>query len=748
MLKFPSRLSIPRPWFAAAVVLSAWLTSPLVAQAPDSDPSPHSDITLVSERPSVQPGTRTTIAIRMTMDDGWHTYWINPGDAGLRMEARWKLPEGVTISELHFPVPRVMPQPPLMSYGYEHELYVLADVDVAASVPAGKVFTISGTVDWLICAEVCLPATGDVSLDLPVVAAAGGSGTTSWASAIAATRDRLVRSGAAWQASAWPTDSGFALVAVIPSELRAAFRAPYFFVDSMRVLEHAAPQRVRVVGDTLVMQLQRSPFAGAVPGRLRGVVVADAGEAGAGWELDMALSAAPAPGDARMLLVADASDVMLTGGSTTNAIAGAMVGAVAGSGSSLGLWLAMAMALLGGLLLNLMPCVFPVLSVKILSFVEQRGDNPRSGRAHAMVFTLGVLVAFWVLAGTLLAIRAGGEQLGWGFQLQSPAVVAVLALGMFALALNMSGVFTLGASLTRLGGVGAGTRYADSFFTGLLAVVVATPCTAPFMGAALGFALTTSAVAGFAVFTALGVGLALPYMVLASSPQLLRRLPRPGPWLETFKQLLAFPLYATVVWLLWVLGRQTGNDAVTIVLLIAIVVAMAAWAAGRAQMSGRRTAGMVALVIGTVAIGAGAYGATAVPAVTVAAPAPAGWETWSPAAVAEARAAQRVVFVDFTAAWCLSCQVNERIALHTDGVERAFAEAGALLLQADWTSRDSVITKALAEFGRSGVPLYVVYPADPSAPPVVLPAVLTPGIVMSAIANARAAAVASTQATP
>lgn len=729
-----------RSGFAVAVLMAFGVLGvnppALGAQVANDDPSPHSDISLVAERDGVRPGTRTTIAIRMTMDPHWHTYWTNPGDAGLPLAANWKLPDGVTVSALQFPTPRIIPQPPLMSYGYEDELYVLADLDVAASVAVGTKLRIQADMDWLICAEVCLPASGNGELTLTTTASASPGGTK-WASDIAMTRDQLVRDATMWPAKAWTTDSGYAFMVVVPADIRASMRVPYFFADSMTVVEHAATQRVRLVNDTLLVSMTRSPFSAEAPPSMLGVLVGDGSVSGAGYQLNIPLGDAPARGERLFALLNDNADEVMHTGGTAVASGAADFAAFSGTdGADLGLFVALGLAFLGGLLLNLMPCVFPVLSVKILSFVERGGDDPKVGRMHALVFTYGVLLAFWLLAGALFAIRAGGEQLGWGFQLQSPPVVAVLALALFALALNMSGVFTVGAGLTRLGAVGSGTRYVDSFFTGLLAVVVATPCTAPFMGAALGYALTTSALSGFAVFSALGLGLALPYIVLASSPQLLRKLPRPGPWLETFKQLLAFPLYATVVWLLWVLGRQAGTDVVTVVMLIGIVVALAGWAAGRLQMSGRARAGAIAMVVGGLAVAGGAFGAAAVPAVVAEKPTPAGWETWSPAVVTEARQAGRVILVDFTAAWCLSCQVNERIALHTDAVEKVFTDAGALLLRADWTSRDPEITKALAEFGRSGVPLYVVYARDPAVAPVILPAVLTPGIVIDAIRKA------------
>jgi len=391
-----------------------------------------------------------------------------------------------------------------------------------------------------------------------------------------------------------------------------------------------------------------------------------------------------------------------------------------------------------------MPCVFPVLSVEVLALLQHGGGHgdTASSRRHGLAFGAGVLLSFWLLAGALMVLRAGGASLGWGFQLQSPPVVALLALLMFALALNLSGLFEIGLSLTRLGGAGAGGGYADSLLTGGLAVLVAAPCTAPFMGAALGFALVQPPFIGLLVFTALAIGLALPFVVLTSAPQLLRFLPRPGPWLETMKQLFAFPLYATVVWLLWVFGQQVGVDALAIILLAMIVLAMGAWLWARGVRSDRTTTRAGAAFLMLTAIAVTMLGATrAAPQAAVATTQP-GWEPWSARRVAELRQQNRAVFIDFTAAWCLSCQVNERVALRTDAVERAFAAGNVALLRADWTSRDSAITNVLASFGRSGVPLYVLYPASSTATATILPAVLTPGMVVNAIRKAAPTALA------
>ena len=710
--------------------------------APKQDLTPNSDLTLIAESNALRQGGTTTVALRITMEPGWHTYWTNPGDAGLPLAAQWKLPAGVTVSRLQFPAPHVLPQPPLMSYGYEREVLVLADVAVSSTIPIGTALTLAADVDFLVCADVCLPASGHVEWATRVATAPT---LTAFAPVIAATRAHLASDAAAWSVTAWRDGSRIVVRALPPTTIasRATLPRPYLIPDSTGVLSHAAVQRTAWAGDTLILSLTSDPLTHDSLLSFGGVLLNDVNAPTTGFHVNVRVEPKPPAGAAHLLARVDARDALTTGGAAkvANVAATSSQRALtdATAAADVGVALAMLLAFVGGLILNLMPCVFPVLSIKILAFVERGGDDDAGavGRRHAIVFTGGVLTTFWALAGVLLALRAGGAQLGWGFQLQSPAVVTVLALVVFALALNLSGVFTMGMSLTRLGAVGAGERYSDSFLTGLLAVIVATPCTAPFMGAALGYALTQNAAIGMAVFTSLGLGLAAPYIVFASSPALLRKLPRPGPWLETLKQLLAFPLYATVVWLLWVLGRQAGTDFVALALLFAVVVSLAGWMAGRAQNAGRARGSLIGLVLLVGTIGAGGVVIGSQKAATVSSAAtPAGWEPWSLARVASARDSGRVVFVDFTAAWCLSCQVNERIALHTDAVERAFVGANALLLRADWTSRNAEITAVLATFGRSGVPLYVVYPASASASAEILPAVLTPGMVINAVTRA------------
>lgn len=709
-------------------------------QAPSRDPSPHSDAELVAERATLAPGSTITVAVRLTLDPKWHTYWLNPGDAGLPLKVKWTLPAGVTVGPLQFPTPRLTPQPPLMSYGYENEVFMLAEVSVPRTF-TGSTLTIAGKADWLACAEVCLPATGQLSLTLPVASTSGDA--TKWASAIARTRESVPAMLRGYAVNAW-ADSAVYILALVreQSAPSVAFTMPYFFVDSANVLDHAAPQRVAQLPDTLVFALPRTAGDSTVATRLTGIIGTDIdAPAPRSVRISATVTSSPNAGlrDAAKRMRAEATAI---GGVGTSA----PVTAPESGAADMTLVAALAFAFIGGLLLNLMPCVFPVLSVKVLALLQHGGggaDISRS-RKHGLAFGLGVLLSFWILAGALIALRAGGESLGWGFQLQSPPVVALLALLMFALALNLSGVFEIGLSLTRLGGAGAGGSYADSLLTGGLAVLVAAPCTAPFMGAALGFALVQPAFIGLLVFTALGLGLALPFVVLASAPQLLRFLPRPGPWLETLKQLFAFPLYATVVWLLWVLGQQAGVNAIALVLLAMIVFALGAWLWARGVRSANaptRVASLALMVFATaVSLLASRHATAPVAASAATGPIAQDWQPWSPSTVQALRAEGRPVFVDFTAAWCLSCQVNERVALRTASVSKAFRDANVGLVRADWTSRDDAITQVLASFGRSGVPLYVLYPADAQAAPVILPAVLTPGMVVDAVTKAAAPA--------
>jgi thiol:disulfide interchange protein DsbD len=705
---------------------------PLTAQ---QDTTPHSEARLVSDAASVRAGEPFTVGLHVTLDKGWHTYWKNAGDAGNGLLATWRLPNGFSADSFAYPVPERIPYPPMVNYGYSDEVVFLATVTPPAGLEAGRSVRLTLLAEFLVCADVCIPATAERSLELTVRdAPPAPSGD---AALIRRYAGRLPVEHAQWATRAARTDSGFVLHVAPPAGWKGSLGGAYFFPADPTHLDHVAAQPVgRTAAGEYRLRLTESAYLAGEPERIEGVLVLpDGGRFDAAGHRGLAVSAAMAP----------AGVAWAAGPAEPVAAAGVTAGQApaAGDAAGVGLLVAVLFALLGGVILNLMPCVFPILSLKALSLAGRGGD--RAGmRRDGLVFAAGVIVTFLAMAGLLMAVRASGAQVGWGYQLQSPAMVAALAALMFLIGLSLAGVFEAGVSLTRLGGLG-GSGEGSAFLTGVLATVVATPCTAPFMGAAVGAALIRPPAEGLLIFGALGVGMAAPYVALSLWPGLARRLPRPGRWMETFKQVLAFPMFAVAIWLVWVFGLQTGMGGATRLLFGLLLLAFAAWLIGRwpaIAISARMRLATRALAIAAVVVAVTAGVAATrdeTPAPAVAGEAAAlKWQPWSAAAVAEHRTAGRPVFVDFTAAWCISCQVNERVALETPAVRRAFADRGVALLKADWTRRDPAITGALAAFGRSGVPLYVYYPADPAAEPVLLPALLTPMIVLATLEKEKA----------
>jgi thiol:disulfide interchange protein/DsbC/DsbD-like thiol-disulfide interchange protein len=729
-----------RPGMAASlallVALAASAGSGLLAQtgpAPppsaQQDTTPHSEARLVSDVASVRAGKPFTVGLHVTLDEGWHTYWKNPGDAGNGLLATWSLPNGFSADSFAYPVPERIAYPPLVNYGYSDEVVFLATITPPAGLEAGRPVRLTLLAEFLVCADVCIPAAAERSLELPVRdAPPTPSGD---AALIRRYAGRLPVEHAQWATRAARTDSGFVLDVAPPEGWEGSLAGAYFFPADPVLLDHVADQPVgRTAAGRYRLRLTRSAYLPGEPRRIEGVLVLPDGGFDAAGHRGLVVRAAVAPAD--VAWASEPAEPVAAAGQAAAQASGA------GAAGGVGLLVAVLFALLGGVILNLMPCVFPILSLKALGLAGRGGD--RAGmRRDGLVFAAGVIVTFVAMAGVLMAVRASGAQVGWGYQLQSPAMVAALAALMFVIGLILAGVFEVGVSLTRLGGLG-GSGEGSAFLTGVLATVVATPCTAPFMGAAVGAALVRPPVEGLLIFGALGVGMAAPYVALSFWPALARRLPKPGRWMETFKQVLAFPMFAVAIWLVWVFGLQTGMGGAAHLLFGLLLLAFAGWLIGRwpaIAVSTRTRWATRALAIGAVVV-ALAAGAAATSGET---PLPAGggeaaaveWEPWSAAAVQEHRNAGRPVFVDFTAAWCISCQVNERVALETPSVRRAFAERDVALLKADWTRRDPAITGALASFGRSGVPLYVYYPADPAAQPVVLPALLTPTIVLATL---------------
>jgi thiol:disulfide interchange protein DsbD len=681
-------LSLPRPGQAQTVVVTDRVRAELVAHAPDG----------------VVPGRTVRLGLLLDHQPHWHTYWRNPGDSGLATTLNWELPPGVQAGNIEWPTPKRLPFGPLVNYGYDGKVLLPVAVTVPASY-SGASIDVKLRADWLVCKENCIPEWGEFSLRLPV-----GAALTAHASAFADAAAALPKVIGGVTGSARVEGDALVLqVDRLPAGVRNTTLR--FFPETEGVIDNAAPLAERWEGGQWTARIPLSAQRSGSPATLHAVLAAPDQAAGirvsapvtTGWP---GAAASPAPQEEPVQAAAASAPLIL------------MLG----------------LALLGGALLNLMPCVFPVLSLKVLGFAEA-GRSRRTRVAGGLAYTVGVVVSFLLLAGLLLLLRAGGEQLGWGFQLQSPAFVAVLALLFTLIGLNLAGLFELGSILPS-GVATLRSRYplADDALTGALAVAVASPCTAPFMGVALGAALTLPAGQALTVYAALGLGMALPYLALACFPGLARRLPRPGAWMSRFKVLMAFPMFATVVWLLWVLGQQSGLDAAVAMLGVLLAVAFVAWALGTPGVGRRGRMGLGVLSVAALA----ATVAWAVPSLeedsvrTGAGPAPAIWQTWSPAAVAAARDEGRPVFVDFTAAWCVTCQFNKRTTLSNDEVLSDFARKRVVLMRADWTRRDPQITEELARLKRSGVPVYVLYASNGGAP-AVLPEILTPSTVRQAL---------------
>ncbi|MGZ8184558.1 MAG: protein-disulfide reductase DsbD family protein, partial [Methylobacter sp.] len=569
---------------------------------------------------------------------------------------------------------------------------------------------VKAKVKWLVCEEECIPQEVELALDLRVVLPDADVGR---GSPLIETARAGLPVASPWQISLEHSDNTLVLKIKGLGQQSASIGNIWFFPDDWGRVSHGADQPRHIAGDTVELQLKSGDAPLPSGTNLTGVLVVTEGTGSdsvtRGYVVDVASSdTAPAKAEEHGLVLPSA----------------------------------MLLALLGGVILNLMPCVFPVLSIKALALIKHARHEPRQTKLHGLAYTLGILASFLLLGVILIALKAGGAEIGWGFQFQSPLFVLAVAYLMFTVGLSLSGVFSIGSSVTGIGSSLAGrSGYSGSFFTGVLATIVATPCTAPFMGAAVGFALSQPPVVLLAVFLSLGLGLALPYLLLSNWPSLQRRLPKPGVWMDRLKQGMAFPMYAAAVWLVWVLAQQSGINSIVVALGGMVAIAFAAWLYEITKYS-ERTAQRTGLGFSVLLLSGALFGGyfgvetPASSAVAVTNPETAGehWEPYTPTRLKELRAQGKPVFINFTAAWCISCLVNEKVALSQDAVIDAFKHAGITYLKGDWTNRDPEITRILAEFGRSGVPLYLYYPAGVSTSPVILPQILTPEIVTQAVA--------------
>ncbi len=676
------------------------------------------------------PGSTAVVAVKQTIRPDWHTYWRNPGDSGGATTLTWTLPKGVSAGDIVWPVPERQRISGLMNYGYSGTVYLPVPIEVPASARPGTTLPLIVKALFLVCsAEMCVPDELTLRLDLPVRDGAAPLNPRHGAAITAVLEDAPRPAGITARVA---LEDGVLTLGAAGGPLAGSDPGPsYFFPFEGGIIDHPAPQTGAWGPQGLILRLRpgSETRATGLTGPVGGVLVTAAGA----WEIRAEPGAVPAGTSGSGVLAAaadaDAGAADPDGGSDLATFARALLFAV-----------------LGGLILNLMPCVFPILAMKAAALAASAHDE-RHTRRDGLAFLAGVLTTFLLLAGVLLALRATGEAVGWGFQLQSPPVTAGLALLMLAVALNLSGVFHVGG---RLQGAGSGPLSRlpgglGAFFTGALTVVVAAPCTAPFMAFALGAALVMPWPLALLVFLGLGLGLAMPFVLISLTPGLLARLPRPGPWMERLKNLLAFPMYATALWLAWVFSRQTGPEALGLLFTAGLMLALGVWLIGCGQTErgfGRRgvfhlTAGVAALLLA----GAALIVAARVPAPAIGPAAPAhgagpASAPWSAAAVETARAQGRPVLVNFTADWCVTCKINERTSLSTAGVTAAIEGSNAVYLVGDWTRRDDAITAELLRHGRSGVPLYLLY-APGVAEPRVLPQLLTEGVVVEALGDVR-----------
>lgn len=669
----------------------------------------------------VAPGLPLWAGLRIEHAPEWHSYWKNPGDSGLPTELEWQLPSGVKAGAIAWPAPKKFALGDLANYGYEGTLLLPVPLTVEPSF-VGRQLNIEVLATWLICRKECVPEEASFKLEVPTGVSLARHATL-FEQALAARPQVLSRASGQIEVGA----QGLTLkVLGLPAEWRGQLLE--LFPETVAIVEPGAPWQQRWEGETWRAEVPLSKFRQESPAQMPVVLTAEGLKNGVA-AVEMTL---PLTGNWPAVQVASsAASEALMAALAENA---ARAAAQQSNTTSMGLWAALLGALVGGLILNLMPCVFPVLAIKVLAF-SNHGQDAGAHRLSGLAYTAGVVLSFVALGGLMLALRAAGEQLGWGFQLQNPWMVAGLATLFTLIGLNLAGLFEVGNLLpSKVATLQAKNPTADAFLTGVLATAVASPCTAPFMGASLGLAIALPTGQALAVFGVLGLGMALPFWLASSWPAVARLLPHPGAWMNTFKQLMAFPMFATVVWLLWVLGQQSGINGAAALLMMLVVLTLGLWTLGQ-SLRVRLSVGVAAL-LGLLWLGWAWGPYVAQPAAepqarTTTAVDGVVWEPWSPDVEAALVQEGRAVFVDYTAAWCVTCQFNKNNALSDTTFLQAVRERGVHLLRADWTRRDPAITSALTALGRSGVPVYVLH--RPEREPLVLSEILTVPELMQAL---------------
>ena len=712
---------MPRFLAPLALLLALLLAGPAFAQSSVVQ-TDNVRAELVSDVATVKAGEPFWVGLRQTIRPKWHTYWKNPGESGLPTEIAWTLPAGAKADPIVWPTPILFDIGGVTNYGFKDEAMLLVRITPPADL-AGPL-KLAAEANWLVCEDVCIPEEGKFELTLP-----SGAAATPAPPAVRTLFDaarRRVPTESPWPARYGVSKTGEPTLIVEAKGLKPdTISDVYFFPAEWGAVATMAKQTASVTADGIRIPLRKGEAKTAMPERLAGTLVltektAD-GTVKQAFDVSARLDPAFVPASASLAGAAGAEQLSLVQ--------------------------ALLFALLGGLILNLMPCVFPVLAMKAAAFARLAGHEQGEMRRDGLAYTAGVLVSFAAMAAIVVAIRASVGDVAWGFQFQSPVFSLLIAYLFFTVGLNLSGVFEVGGRLAGVGqGLAARGGTTGAFFTGVLAVIVATPCTAPFMAAALGFALSQPAPATLAVLLAMGLGLALPYLALSFTPALQRLLPRPGAWMDRLRQFLAFPMYASAVWMIWVLTQQTGSDGVLYALGGMILIAFAIWllrlngGASRGTWVRRGLAATAVLLAFAATLKLDDAPATAASA--SGGPTSGvnfeGWERFSRARMAEAVAAGKPVFVDFTAAWCITCLVNERVALETPAAKKAFEQAGVVKLKGDWTNRDDEITAVLKEVGRAGVPLYLFWVPGADRPKI-LPQVLTEAMILSELSSIQQA---------
>lgn len=694
--------------FSLIVLAALAFAGPVSAQLTPLPGERQVQASLHSGRAAVAPGETFTIVLRQDIREHWHTYWSNPGSSGEPTELTWNTPPGASAGPIQWPAPMAIPFAMLVNFGYEGEVLFPIEITAPANAQPGQMLNFTADAYWLVCSDICIPEEAQLQLSVPVAAQGRDDGI--WGPRVAAAVAALPRAQEGVEARI-SAGSPARLSVALPNA--DAVRNARFFAFNRDVVAPAEPQRPRMGANGLSFDLAPGVAnnLGQVP--LEGIVAFDVQENGVWVRRGVQISAQPgdalaATNDTAAQFSADYALADLEGAPGSNAAPASE------PMQPLALIAALGLAFIGGLILNIMPCVLPVLSIKALSFAG--GVQNGEARRHGLLYFAGVMATFLALAGLLIVLREAGEAVGWGFQLQAPWVTSALALLFFVIGLNLVGVFSFGGSLQNAGG-NLTTRGGDAgaFFTGALAVIAATPCTAPFMAGAIGAALTQSAGVTLAIFAALALGFALPLTILHFAPGLQRLIPKPGPWMERVRNVLAFPMFGAAVWLVWVLAAQAGADGVAALLSVMAAIAFALFVSrwGRAWM----IAGALVIALTAAFTWRPLVGAEKVEVLAS--------EPWSAARVEALRAEGRGVFVNFTAAWCVTCKANEGLALSRPAVAQAFADRNVAYLVGDWTNRDEAIAAELARHGRLGVPLYIYYPSQGE------PVVLEQGLVLS-----------------